>query len=1068
MPIARRAFAWLAAAVILTPAAAQVTHVQVTEPLQLVGPLRPVKGGEAVYIVKLRQPGAASLKGVPTAPTAEKPSEQARAARAAAAESYAKQLEQSHDRLLANVGAANSKVYSYRYSVNGFSARLTAAQVSRLAQSTEVERIWQDKDQRLRTNNSSAFLGLQNPVGGLRADLKLRGEGIVVGVIDSGIAPNHPSLLDSEDRTPRACRSSWSRSSLLGLWLCMSFHHNPPMAKVYDPPVGFTGACQAGPGFEPTYCNNKVVGARFYLDGFLAQHKLDPNEVRSPKDVDGHGTHIATIIAGNSVNATLLGTRVGRVSGIAPRARIAVYKACWLKPGDTRGTCTTSDLVRAIDDAVADGVDLINYSVGSLDTELDEPDDLALLDALDAGVLTVVAAGNDGPELDTIGSPSSAPWVLTTAASTQDGEFFDSGIEITAPADLASAVVMREASFTPPLTRDKPIEGLLIAADDGVAKRTGTTSGSVRDACTPLKNSAEMDGNIALIERGGCEFQIKIANAENAGAIAVVVYHDTGSPLVMNGDSGSVDIPAVMIGNSDGQKFVDRLAADAEDDEIESEDEQLTVRLARGIFATVPGRPNVVADFSSRGPSLSDRNFVKPDVTAPGVDILAGQTPDVANGLRGEVYQYMSGTSQAAPEVTGVAALLKEAHPTWSPSAIKSALMTTTYVEVDRSDGSAADAFDMGAGHIAPNRAVDPGLVYDSSFADHAAYLCGLKDPPFPAADCAAHTAGGHTSSAVDLNLPSIGVAQLISGDVVRRRVTNVGPPASFTAEVIRPPGLNVIVEPATLVLGTGETAEFGVRFADNGAGRDVWWFGELAWTNATHRVESPIAVRPVTVRLPHEIFLSGRQGTRPLPVAFGYSGGYGATVHGLRPPSLDANGQVPRGFVDDDPTNNFTFRDGNGVTTHLIQVPSNQLLLRVALFDELTDGQDDLDLFLFYCPNNQCSQLAKSDGVTSDEEIDIRQPQPGQYAVLVHGFETDQAAGGPGANYSLFTWSLGSNDAVGNMTIAAPSTVANGDRVDLEVQWSGLEPASRYLGAISHTTPSGLYDTTIVNVVTP
>ncbi len=1067
MRTAALALAWLAAAV-LTPAAAQVAHVQVTEPLRLVGPLRPVKGGAAVYIVKLRQPGAASYKSMPMELTGEKPSEQARSARASAANAYAQTLEQSHDRLLGNVGAANAKVYSYRYSVNGFAARLTAAQVSRLAQSAEVERIWRDTDQYLQTNNSPAFLGLQDPVGGLRADLGLRGEGIVVGVIDSGVAPNHPSLRDTEDRTPRACRSQWSRTSLLGIWLCTSYRRNPPTVRVYDPPIGFTGACQAGPGFEPSHCNNKIVGARFYLDGFLAQHELDPGEVRSPKDADGHGTHIATIIAGNSVDATLLGTRVGRISGIAPRARIAVYKACWLEPGSTRGTCTTSDLVRAIDDAVADGVDLINYSVGSLDTELDAPDDLALLDAFDAGVLTVVAAGNDGPELDTIGSPSSAPWVLTTAASTQGGEFFDDGIEITAPPSLASAIVMREASFTPPLTRDDPIEEQLVAADDGVAARAGTAAGSIRDACGALVNSAEMDGHIALIERGGCEFQVKIANAEDAGAIAVVVYDNLGPPSVMNGDRGSVSIPAVMIGNEAGQMLVDRLAADAADNDVETDDEIVTVRLARGIFASVSGRPNVVADFSSRGPSLSDANFVKPDVTAPGVDILAGQTPDVANGLRGENYQYMSGTSQSAPEVTGVAALLKEAHPTWSPSALKSALMTTTYVEVERTDGAAADAFDMGAGHIDPNRAVDPGLVYESSFADYAAYLCGLPEPPFAHADCAAHASAGHTASAIDLNLPSIGVADLISGDAVRRSVTNVGPPATFTAELIEPPDLDIIVEPPTLVLGTGQTADFSVRFVDQGAERDVWSFGELAWASSAHRGESPLAVKAVTVRTPPEMFLTGRQGTVAVPVAFGYSGAYGALVHGLRLPTLDASGQVPRGFVDDDPTNNFTFREGNGVTMHALTVPANQLLLRVALFDEQTDGQDDLDLFLFYCPNDQCSQIAKSDGVTSDEEIDIPLPQAGPYALLVHGFETDQVAGGPGANYSLFTWSIGLNDTVGNLAVTGPTAVGNGERVDLQLQWSGLDPGSRYLGAISHTTPNGLYDATVINVVTP
>jgi hypothetical protein len=317
----------------------------------------------------------------------------------------------------------------------------------------------------------------------------------------------------------------------------------------------------------------------------------------------------------------------------------------------------------------------------------------------------------------------------------------------------------------------------------------------------------------------------------------------------------------------------------------------------------------------------------------------------------------------------------------------------------------------------------------------------------------------------------------LISGDVVRRRVTNVGPPASFTAEVLPPSNLTMVVEPATLVLGAGETAEFSVQFVDAGAARDEWSFGELAWRNETHRVVSPIAVRPVTVRAPTEIHLRGRQGTSSLPVAFGYTGAYGATIHGLRPPTLDGNGQVPTGFVDDDPTNTFDPARFSpltcpsavrGLSAHCITLPPNQLYLRVALFDELTDGADDLDIYLFRCVANQCTQLAKSDGVTSDEEINIVRPLEGSYVVAVHGFETDEIAGGPGANYSLFTWSFGANDVVGNIAVTAPTSVANGDRVDLGLNWSGLDPASRYLGAVSHTTISGFYGLTILDVVTP
>jgi hypothetical protein len=188
-----------------------------------------------------------------------------------------------------------------------------------------------------------------------------------------------------------------------------------------------------------------------------------------------------------------------------------------------------------------------------------------------------------------------------------------------------------------------------------------------------------------------------------------------------------------------------------------------------------------------------------------------------------------------------------------------------------------------------------------------------------------------------------------------------------------------------------------------------------------------------------------------------------------LRAPFIDqATGQVPRGFVDDDPTNHFSFRLDNGVSAHGINVPADQLYLRVALFDAFTDGKDDLDLYLFYCPNEECTQVAQSGGFTSDEEINLVRPKPGLYLALVHGFETDQVSGGPGSNYSMFTWSLGEHDDVGNLRVAAPQTVTNGEHLDIDVNWSGLDPATRYIGAISHTTPSGVYTLTVVNIATP
>ena len=1050
--------------VALLGTAVALEHAAPTTPLSLTAPARPAKGGGEVYIVQLREPAVVNYAGGLAGFAATRPFANAKIEPTSSpVQSYVKYLEDSHDRLLANAGVNTEKLHSYRYAFNGFAALLTADQVSRLRRDPAVNRIWVDTEQRVQTTNSAVFLGLEDQSGGLRADLKLRGEGIIVAVIDSGIAPGHPSLRDTEEKIPERCQSDWAEASWLGIFLCSAVRRNPPLDVLFEPPADFFGVCEAGHGFEPTDCNNKLVGARYYIDGFLSRNELDPGEFMSPRDADGHGTHIATTIAGNEVTADLFGIRIGRISGIAPSARIAAYKACWLRPGAVRASCSTSDLVRAIDDAVADGADIINYSVGNLEAGLDAPDDLALLNALEAGVLSVVAAGNEGPADATIGSPAGAPWVLTVAASTQSGNRFDEAITIVEPERLAGRIEMKEANFTPQLRDRESLEGELRLVDDGQDFLADGLSGSTRDACEPLLDASELEGNIALLQRGGCTFDVKLERVADAGAVAAVVYSDTGEPIVMRGTLGSVDIPAVMISTADGQTLIDELLAET----------IIRVELAKGVFLTRSDSGKVLGDFSSRGPSLPEPDFLKPDVTAPGVEIFAGHSPQVANGLQGEFYQYLSGTSMSAPETAGVAALLKEANPDWTPAQLKSALTTTAQRGVLREDGvTPAGPFDTGAGHIDPNRAIDPGLVFDSTFLEHAAYLCGYDPSPYSAADCAILAAAGYSVHARDVNVASIGIGQLVSGDVVTRRVTNVGPPATYTAAVEDPLGLDLTVNPSSLTLDTGQTAEFNVSFQRQNAPLDTWSFGRITWSDDTRDVASAVAVRPVSLRAPRELSFRSSSGGTTIPVAFGYSGAYQAQVHGLRAALVDfcrdQNDVSVPCAITDDPTNTFSFRMDNGVNAHLIDVPPDQLYARFSLFDQYTDGNDDLDLYVFYCPDNQCSQIAQSGSFTSEEEINLISPEPGVYAILVHGFETDEVTGGAGAQYTLFAWSFGLNDVVGNASVIFPTTVSDGDRGGIDVAWGPLIPATRYLGGISHNTPSGLYGLTLLRIDSP
>jgi subtilisin family serine protease len=486
------------------------------------------------------------------------------------------------------------------------------------------------------------------------------------------------------------------------------------------------------------------------------------------------------------------------------------------------------------------------------------------------------------------------------------------------------------------------------------------------------------------------------------------------------------------------------------------------VVLDKGLLLSETDDGNIMGSFSARGPGPVG-DILKPDVTAPGINILAGAAPDTITSVPDESFAFRTGTSMATPHVAGVAALLKQAHPDWSPAAIKSALMTTARQDIKQHDEETdAHPFDFGSGHIAPNSANDPGLVYDVSADEYDAYSCGIQSPVIDQARCDQLAADGFSFSLSNLNQPAIAVSRLANESTVTRHVTNVSDTSeSYVAEIVAPAGIGVQVVPSSLSLSPGQSASFSVTTTYLTGALDLWRFGSLTWVGSDHSVRSPIVVRPTSISAPDEVSSFGGTGSLSFPVEFGYNGAYTPGVHGLK------RAFVVDGFVDQDPDRTFTFRTNNGVTVHLLTVSAEQAYVRFILRDEFTDGDDDLDMYVYYSPDGSSyNRIGQSGEFNSDEEFSLLNPAAGFYAVFVHGFETDSSdAGGPGSNYKLLAWEFGFNDDVGNMTATGPAFVSAGGTENVVVNWSNLGTDSIYLGGISHNTPQGRVGFTIVNI---
>ncbi|XP_034711893.1 cucumisin-like [Vitis riparia] len=578
------------------------------------------------------------------------------------------------------------------------------------------------------------------------------------------------------------------------------------------PPAKWKGICQTENNFT---CNNKIIGARFYDTDNLA----DPlRDTKSPRDTLGHGSHTASTAAGRAVeNASYYGIASGVARGGVPNARLAVYKVCW------GGGCSPADILAAFDDAIADGVDILSISLGS---EMPaaynkEPVAIGSFHAMKNGILTSCSAGNKGPYRRQISNY--APWALTVAASTIDRSF------------VTKVVLGNGQTILGTSLNNFHLDGTsfpLVYSGDA-ANITSAMSPDIAGICFP--------GTLSTLKTRGAVVLCNILSDSSGAFSAEAVGLIMASPF--DEIAFAFPVPAVVISYDDRLKLIDYIRTT----------EYPTATILSTETTTDVMAPTVVS-FSSRGPNPISPDILKPDVTAPGSNILAAWSPRGLSSVwvfddRQVDYYIISGTSMSCPHVTGAAAYIKATHPTWSAAAIKSALMTTATIMDPRKNEDAEFAY--GSGHINPLKAVDPGLVFDASEADYVDFLCKqgyntthLRMITGDSSVCPSNEPG----KAWDLNYPSFGLS-LLDGEPVQasylRTVTNVGSPNStYHSNITMPPSFAVLVEPPVLTFSeVGEKKSFKVIITGSPIVQVPVISGAIEWTDGNHVVRTPIAV---------------------------------------------------------------------------------------------------------------------------------------------------------------------------------------------------------------------------------
>jgi subtilisin family serine protease len=596
-----------------------MAHLQLKNWLAVLLLASPALFGERVpgrYIVELTtEPVIDHVLNVSVASTGTKKVKAATAAaqlRSAAAQTHRARIQAEHQRVRADFEQRNAKVLdSVQTVANALIVQASDADAARLSSLAGVKRVVPVRMMHMVLDRAVVLhkiVDAWNQIGSEHA-----GAGMKIAIIDSGVDVSHPGLRDSS----------------------------------MTPPDSFP---RANVDSDLKYTNGKVIVARSYVNLLPSR---DPDE--SARDRVGHGTALAMTAAGVRNDGPL-----ATITGVAPKAYIGNYKV-FGSPGINDGA-TDDAILKAMDDAVADGMDVINLSLGDdFAPRLEDDLDVAAVErATKAGVIVVIAAGNNGPGLNTITSPATAPSAISVGATTNDRTFATT-VEVSGM-DAFAAIPGDGSSSSSAITAN--IADVAGIDGDGLA-------------CSSLPSSS-LTGKIALILRGTCTFTVKLTNAQRAGAVAAVVYAAENAPDAFGMSVGTATLPAEAVSNADGVAIKQAIAANST--------LSATLHFTLSAVAAVGNR---ITDFSAAGPSV-DRS-IKPDLMAVGGNFYtATQTLDGTGDMYDPSgYILVDGTSFSTPIVAGAAALIKAARPGLTVDQYRSLLIATASLAQSQTGGSA-------------------------------------------------------------------------------------------------------------------------------------------------------------------------------------------------------------------------------------------------------------------------------------------------------------------------------------------------------------------------------------------